>query len=306
MERALQVFERLKGPVVPVNVCFASDDSVDYKAVKRYVGWLSEQKVPVILLTMGSSELYNLTSEEIWKLTAEVAEGVGGRSLFIASTGFWPSAESGEFLKHCDRVGVDAVKVQISTWMQPTQEVILGYFDLIQEASDIPLLSWSADPPIPVDVVAQLAQRPQLVGMKNDGHPFYDYYELIRATMGKNYGVISGGQMRNFMFGYPIGSPAYLCPIAPFRPDIALEFYGALADGRNDKAWNVVFNYEEPWMREAGKLDWLQSIKSALRLYGLYPNNRPRSPKPSHTPEQMAQVKDVLQKVFGTIEAVSL
>ena len=49
MEQAIRVYERLKGPVVPVNVCFTSDDSLDYVATRKYVGWVCEQEVPVIL-----------------------------------------------------------------------------------------------------------------------------------------------------------------------------------------------------------------------------------------------------------------
>ena len=306
MEQAIRVYERLKGPVVPVNVCFTSDDSLDYVATRRYVGWLCEQKVPVILLTMGSSEMYNLTDEEIWKLTEELAEEITGRSLFIASTGFWCPAQCRKFLKHADNVGVDAVKVQISTFLPATREVIVGYFDRIMDVAKIPLLLWSVMPAIPVDVVAELAKRPQIVGVKNDSDPFYDYYDYVRATAEDNFGVISGGQMRNFFFGYQVGSPAYLCPVAPFRPDIALRFYRFLVEGKINEARDIVFQYEEPWLTTASKMGWLSSIKSALYIYGLYPSNRVRVPMHSHTQEELDKMRAKLEEVFGTIEPVCL
>ena len=314
MERAIRVYERLKGPVVPVNLCFKNDDSLDYVATKKYVGWLCEQKVPVILLTMGSSEMYNLTDDEIWKLTEELAEEIAGgtsrrsrgRSLFIASTGFWCIAQCRKFLKHADSVGVDAVKVQISTFLPATREVIVGYFDRIIDAAEIPLLLWSVMPSIPVEVVAELAKRPQIVGMKNDSNPFYDYYDYIRATADDNFGVISGGQMRNFFFGYQVGSPAYLCPIAPFRPDIALQFYNLLTEGRINEARDIVFQYEEPWLTTASKMNWLAAIKSALYIYRLYPNNRLRAPMNSHTQEELNKVRTTLEEVFGPIKPVCL
>jgi len=306
MERAIRVYGRLKGPVVPVNLCFTNDDSLDYVATKKYVGWLCEQKVPVILLTMGSSEMYNLTDDEIWKLTGELAEEIAGRSLFIASTGFWCIAQCRKFLKHADSVGVDAVKVQISTFLPATREVIVGYFDRIIDAAEIPLLLWSVMPPIPVEVVAELAKRPQIVGMKNDSNPFYDYYDYIRATADDNFSVISGGQMRNFFFGYQIGSPAYLCPIAPFRPDVALRFYRSLTEGRINEARDIFFQYEEPWLTTASKMNWLASIKSALYIYRLYPNNHLRTPLHSHTQEDLNKVRTTLEEVFGPIEPVCL
>ena len=306
MERAISVYKRLKGPVVPVNVCFTNDDALDYVATQKYVGWLCEQKVPVILLTMGSSEMYNLTDEEIWKLTAELAEEVAGRSLFVASTGFWCPGQCRKFLKHAENTGVDAVKVQISNFMPVTLEVIGGYFDRIMDAAEIPLLLWSTTPAMPVEVVAELAKRPQIVGMKNDSAPFYDYYDYVRATADDNFGVISGGQMRNFFFGYQIGSPAYLCPIAPFRPDIALRFFRSLVEGKINNARDIVFRYEEPWLTTAAKMGWLASIKSALYAYRLYPNNRVRAPMHSHTPDERHEVRACLEGVFGPIEPAGL
>ena len=50
--------ERLKGPVVPINVCFTDGDAVDYAATRKYVGWLCQQKVPVLLLTYGSGRRF--------------------------------------------------------------------------------------------------------------------------------------------------------------------------------------------------------------------------------------------------------
>ncbi|MEW6750006.1 MAG: dihydrodipicolinate synthase family protein, partial [Candidatus Latescibacterota bacterium] len=141
----------------------------------------------------------------------------------------------------------------------------------------------------------------QIAGIKNDGDPFYVYYDLLRATRGEDFAVISGGQMRNFAFGYALGSPAYLCTVAPFRPDVALRFYGALQAGQAQQAWEMVFRYEEPWLKLAEQLSWLPSIKSALQAYGLYPSRRLRAPAVWHTEEQYQQVRRTLEEVFGPI-----
>ncbi len=297
MDRAKSVVERLKGPVVPINVCFNEDGTVNHAAVGEYVNWLCEKKTRVLLLTYGSSEFAWLTDEELWELTATVARANADRSLFIASTRFWKPATTRDFLKHADAVGADAVKVQIAG--AATREVLVGYFDLIEGASDIPLMLWAVkEPRFPVPVVAELARRPNIVGMKNDGDAFYDYYDLIRATRDQNFGVVSGGQMRNFAFGYQIGSPAYLCTIVPFRPDIALRFYHVLVEGRYAQAWEMVFRYEDPWLQWALKRDWHAVMKSTVQLLGLYPNNSPAPPNPAPPPSLLEEVRAKLEEVF--------
>ena len=309
MDRAKQVIERLKGPVVPINMCFTEDMEVNYPAMRRYVNWLCEQGVPIVLLTYGSSEMAWLSDEDVWRLTAELAEEVAGRALFITSTRFWNPKVCRGFLKHADRVGADAVKVQINPWAgQGRHEVFVGYHDLVQDAAPIPLLLWcnSAETgAATIDAVAELARRPQIVGCKNDEDAFYYYYDLLRATRDEDFAVISGGQMRNFAFGFQLGSPAYLCPIAPFRPDIALKFYNLLVEGRLEEAWQMVFRYEDPWIQKACELDWLFSIKSALVLHGLFPASC-RTPFQAPDEAKRDQVRQCIESVFGPIQAVDL
>ena len=99
MDRAAQVLQRMKGPVVPINVCFNADGTINYDAVGAYINWLCEEKTPVLLLTYGSSEFASISDEELWKLTETVASATDGRSLCIASTSYWKPAKTPGFPK---------------------------------------------------------------------------------------------------------------------------------------------------------------------------------------------------------------
>ncbi len=312
MTRYEQVVDRLKGPMVPINICFTEDNQIDLPAMRKYVNWLCDQAVPVLLLTYGSSEFAWQSEEDIRRLTAELADEISGRALFIASTNWGPPKVCRTFLQHAEQSGVDAVKVQTNPWAIAntgiaSHEVIVGYFDQIQDSSSIPLVLWCHPmAPYPVETVVELAKREQVVAMKNDQDPFDYYYDTIRATANENFAVFSGGLFRNFIYGYQVGSPAFLCPISPFRPDIALAFYETVVQRRFDDAWQMAFRYEEPWLKAACDLGWVQSLKSAFSLYGLFPNNHMVPPQPTHTHEQRQQVQDILERVFGPIEKVGI
>lgn len=307
--RKKTVYQRLKGPVVPLNICFADDGGVDFAAMRKYVDWLCEQQTPVLLLTYGSSEFAWLSDEDLWRLTEELAQQVRGRSLFITSTGFWPPSVTRRFLQHADKVGADAVKVQVNPWAMSgppddKSRILLHYHAAIRDAAPIPLCLWCnsmGQAPVPVDTIAELAHWPDIVGLKNDDDPFYYYYDLIRATRDCDFAVVSGGQMRNFIFGFQLGSTAYLCTVAPFRPDIANRFHQALLDGRIDDAWEMVYQYEERWLQGALKLDWLQTIKTAIQLHGLLPRNALGGNRPGQDAGQRAQVRQLLEQVFGSL-----
>ena len=301
MDRAAMALQRLKGPVVPINICFNEDGSVNEEAVAGYVNWLCDQGVPVLLLTAGSSEYGGLSDKDVWSLTRTIAEVNAGRSLFVTSTRFWNTTDTRRFLAHADQVGADAVKVQIGAMTPSTRDALLTYFDLIEDASDIPLLLWTIrQPPFPVDAAAELAKRPNIIGMKNDGEQFSGYYDYIRATRDQDFAVLSGGQMRNFVFGHQLGSTGYLCTIAPFRPDLALEFYDLVVQRNYEQAWAFVFRYEEPWLQWAIEQGWLEAIKTALHVGGHYPNNLLAPPHPLPPADLVDRTRGKLQEIFGS------
>ncbi len=282
MDSAAKANKRMKGPVVPLNLCFDEAGNLDHDAIAAYVDWLAGEGTPILLLTYGSSEYACLDDEDIWALTRTLGQANAGRSFCIGATGFWKPGKTRDYLAHAKDVGMDAVKVQINPYLGNTTPVLINYFDALEGAVDMPLLLWAGGQPLfPKEAAVELAQRPQIIGMKNDGDQFYDYYDLIRQTREQDFGVISGGQMRNFAFGYPLGSPAYLCTVAPFRPDIANAFYQCLVEDDAAGAWDYVFRYEEPWLQWAIQHNWLASVKAAIQLKGLYPNHRLGPPNPA-------------------------
>ena len=314
MSESPSVAERLRGPVVPVNLAFEPDGEVDFAAMRRYIDWLCAQGVPVVLLTYGSSEYAWLSDDDIYRLTADFAEVVDGRACFVTSSSFWPAKVCARFLRHAEAAGADAVKVQINMWAMSgagahRRELLLTYFDEIGADTSIPLLLWcnsGGGEPLPVDLIAEMAQRPRIVGLKNDDHPFYYYYDLCRATQDEDFAVISGGQMRNFVLGYQLGSRAYLCTIAPFRPDIALDFYERLRQHDYDGAWEQVARYEDRWLAAAIRVGWLRGIKTALYLHGLLPTDRVGGVWKEGTDEERDTVLRSLEEVFGPIERAAL
>ncbi len=41
-QEELSVAQRIRGPVVPLNVCFTERGEIDYAAMRKYVNWLCE------------------------------------------------------------------------------------------------------------------------------------------------------------------------------------------------------------------------------------------------------------------------
>ena len=300
MSRSKDVVDRTKGPVVPINICFNEDATVDFDAVRSYVEWLGVNGVPVILLTSGSSEYAYLSEDDVWRLTEVIAEANAGRSLFIAASGWWKTTTCAAYLQHADAVGADAVKIQPHSSLPKDRDVYIDYFDRVRTASDIPL--FLLDPPLQIAI--EMAAEEGIVGAKVHSHA--DYHTLTRATRNREFATICAGQMRNMVFGHQLGSPAYLCPIAPFLPGFALEFFELLEAGQYDDALTFVFRYEEPWMEAAIGVGWLHAVKEAIQLRGLYPNNLLCPPQRATTHEQRERVRETVERVFGPVSTERL
>ena len=87
-----------------------------------------------------------------------------------------------------------------------------------------------------------------------------------------------------------------------FSPDIVLEFYHLLVEGRYDAAWQMVFRYEEPWLEWATEerwRNWLAVMESTIQLQGLYPNNLPCPPNSAPAPGFLDEVRAKLEEIFG-------
>jgi dihydrodipicolinate synthase/N-acetylneuraminate lyase len=124
----------------------------------------------------------------------------------------------------------------------------------------------------------------------------YNYYDFIRDTKDDDFAVVSAGQMKHFLFGYLIGSPAYLCALTPFAPQVGVRFYEAMKKGSIEEARQMIFDYEEPLLEVTIPLEYPQCYKSALYLRGIYKTQLVRPPKKSNTPDDLSPLRQFLQE----------
>jgi dihydrodipicolinate synthase/N-acetylneuraminate lyase len=102
--------------------------------------------------------------------------------------------------------------------------------------------------------------------------------------------------MKQFLFGGPLGSPGYLCPLAPAAPDVSIRFYQAVVDGKLDVARQMVVEYEEPLLKATIPLGYPQAYKSMLHVAGHYRTNKVRPPRISNPVSELENLKAFLKR----------
>ena len=284
-----KVLDRLKGPMASITIPYNKDFSVDHGSLRSWVDFMCENKVPILLLTYGDSELYNLTEQEVEAVTRTVAEQNRGRALFLGGTPHGWTRQLVDFINRVEDCGVDAMNVH---HYGKDEDEIHRALSQIADGTRLPLLAYEHN--FSLDLVRKVAKIPRMVGMKCHAE-LYGYYDFIRETRKDAFAVVSAGQMKHFFFGYPMGSPAYLCALTPFAPEVGVRFYDTMVKGSMEEARQMVFDYEEPLLKVTLALGYPQCYKSALYLQGLYKTQLVRPPKTSNTPEDLAPLREFLE-----------
>ena len=284
-----KVLDRLKGPMASITIPYNKDFSVDHGSLRSWVDFMCESKVPILLMTYGDSELYNLTEEEVEAVTRTVAEQNRGRALFLGGTPHGWTRQLVDFINRVEDCGVDAMSVH---HYGKEEKEIHRALSQVADGTRLPLLAYEHD--FSLDLVRKVAKIPRMVGMKCHAE-LYGYYDFIRETRKDAFAVVSAGQMKHFFFGYPMGSPAYLCALTPFAPEVGVRFYDTMLKGSMEEARQMVFDYEEPLLKVTLALGYPQCYKSALYLQGLYKTQLVRPPKTSNTPEDLAPLREFLE-----------
>jgi len=305
-EPARQVLERLKGPAATIIVPFNKDYSVDHGALRDWVDFMATRGVPIFILTYGSAEMFNLEDQEILAINQTVAQANRGRAVFVSGTGYWWEDACERFVREACDQGADAVFVHVDHRSVGVGDDLFDFYQRVADKTQRVLLAHTVGGPgFDTGLVKRISKIDNIVGMKNDGDQFYEYYDFIRAG-GDDFAVISGGQMRNFFFGYQMGSPAYLCPVVTIAPRVSLAFYEHLVEGRLNEARRLIFDFEEPMLCASEELSWHPLIKSALCLAGHFPTGLRRPPSHSLKPEQEPRVRRMLQELQAKADALGL
>ena len=291
-ERCRKVLHRLKGPMASITMPYNKDFSIDHGSLRAWVDFMCEKGVPILFMTYGDSELGFLSENEMEAVIRTVTAQARGRSLVLGGTGIWWTKRTIDFVNRLEDSGVDAMNVHTGQLTKKDDE-IFDYLAEIDRCTRLPLLI--SDSNYSVDLMKRLAQIPKLIGDKCHKE-LYGYHDFIRATHPYDFAIVSAGQMKHFLFGYLIGSPAYLCPLTPFAPQIGIEFHQAMEKNDIARAREMVFQYEDALLAVTIPLGYPHSYKSALYLKGLYSTTLVRPPRRSNTPEELGPLRKFMEQ----------
>lgn len=213
---------QLRGIIPPVVTPFHADESLDLDGLRRQIDFQLDHGVDGIFVLGTTGEFYALAEHEKQAVTAAAVQRCRGRCPVFVGTGAETTGEVIRLTKMAAREGANGVSVITPYFLKPNQAELLDHFRRVAECSSVPVVLYNNPATcgglsIEPDTVAQLAQHPNIIGIKDSSGDLQNTIELIKRTPRDRFSVLNGRDtllLAALMFGASGAIPA-TCNIAP-------------------------------------------------------------------------------------------
>jgi 4-hydroxy-2-oxoglutarate aldolase len=246
---------------------------------------------------MGSNGEYTLLSEaEKERLLAAGIESIDGRKLVLAGTGVESTRGTIALTQKAAELGADFALVNTPHYFRPRYDYAanLKHYLSVAEASPIPVIIYImalyTGVDLPTNLVAELSQHPNIVGVKDSGGNAPKVAEMV-AFSSSEFGVLAGSAS----FLYPalcLGATGGITALANVAPREVSAIRDAYEAGDHALARTLQFNALAPNAAVTSKFG-IPGLKVALEHVGLRAG-LPREPIAPLNDKDAAEVRRVL------------
>jgi len=289
--------KRLKGTIVPMPTPFKENLEIDYEGLRMYTRFLIDNGIKVISPLGSTGQFDALTMEERKKVMKTVVEEANHEAVVVVGAGHSGTSISNELVHYAEEIGADAVLVCPPYYQYSGAEGIYQHYKTLSDNNSIGIVVYNnkaviQSAPLDLSLYDKVTALDNVVGVK-EASGDYNFYYNLQTKFGDRVAIIGGGSMRHYLWGYMWGSPAYFASLANFVPQVEVEFFELLTQGKINKAKEIVVNLEQPFFEVAVKFGWQESLKATMEVFGL-PAGPPRLPLIPLSEEKKEELRKVL------------
>jgi 4-hydroxy-tetrahydrodipicolinate synthase len=192
-----------KGSGVAAVTPFAEGGSVDFESYGALLDWLVSEGSDAIISCGTTGEVSTLTQAEQMdtiryavERTAEAAEKAGRRVPLIAGAGNNETAVAARNSELAQAAGADALLVVTPYYNKASRRGLIEHFKAVASVTDLPVILYSVASRTGVnitpDVCAELAEIPNIAGIKEASGNIAQVCEIARVTEGADFDLWSG------------------------------------------------------------------------------------------------------------------
>jgi dihydrodipicolinate synthase/N-acetylneuraminate lyase len=178
----------IEGIFAAVPTPFYPDERVYLRKMEANIARYSRSLLAGMVVLGSTGEALLLDDAESREVLRAAAEAAAPEKVLIAGVGRESVKATLDLAASAASLGYDAVLVRTPTYYarQLTPEVALHYFRAVADRSPLPVLLYNIPPcvpySIPVEVVAELAQHPNIVGIKDSSGDVERIGQIVAAT----------------------------------------------------------------------------------------------------------------------------
>ncbi|MDD6785910.1 MAG: 4-hydroxy-tetrahydrodipicolinate synthase [Eggerthellales bacterium] len=287
------------GRLIPAMVTpFDENLELDLPRARQLANRLIEGGADSLLINATTGEAPTIFYPQKIELFKAVVEEVAGRVPVIAYAGDNCTADSVEFAKEVEKIGVDGIMLVVPYYNKPPQEGMYRHFKTIAEAVKLPVLLYNIPGRCAINMTAETTLRlardvENIIGIKEASGDFDQIKEIIDNAP-EGFTVYSGDDdatMKIMQMG-GVGVVSTIGNVAPAR---IRELVYLCADGKWDEA-QACHDRLSPLMKGLFATTNPILVKEALKLEG-FPVGGCRLPLIDATPEQSAVLADIMRQV---------
>ncbi len=225
---------KYRGVVVPMVTPVTDNGSLDVAAVERIVEFFAAAGVSPLL--MGTTGEGNSVSAADGLLMVETAaRTAAGRIIIYAGLTGNCFAEQLAQAETYTRAGADVIVATLPSYYALTPDQMYGYYKTLADSITGPLMLYNilatTHMSIPVDVVARLAEHPNIVGLKDSERDLERMQQCIAISAGREDFAYFCGWAAQSAASLAMGGDGIVPSTGNYVPGMFAELYDAAVKG---------------------------------------------------------------------------
>jgi 4-hydroxy-tetrahydrodipicolinate synthase len=273
--------------------------SLDISGLERNIGFLMSRGIHGIVPCGSTGESATLTFEEHEKVIQVTVDKINGKIPVLAGTGSNNTVEAVRLTKAAKDIGADGVLVISPYVNKPNRSGLIKHFEKLADL-DIPVVIYNipgrTGQNLEPDLIAELAQHPNIVGVKEASGNIGQISRIIEETQDEDFSILSGDDNITLPI-LALGGSGVISVAANVDPVRMVAMYEAMKEGDYQKA--LVLHYAmSPLFRSMFIETNPIPVKKASELAGL-------AGGPVRLPldELDAKKTEQLKKIIATVPA---
>jgi 4-hydroxy-tetrahydrodipicolinate synthase len=227
-----------EGSFVALVTPFKDDESLDEAKLKELIEFQIDGGTHGIVPCGTTGESPSLSDEEHDRVIELTVETVNGRVPIIAGTGSNSTTRTLRATEHAKAAGADAALIVTPYYNKPNQQGLYAHYMKIADSVDIPIIIYNVPPRCGTDIlsdtVAQLAEHPNIVGLKEATGELKRSSELV-SMCPDDFVVLSGDDINTLPI-LSVGGKGVISVVANVNPGDIAETCNAFKAGNIELA----------------------------------------------------------------------